>query len=113
MKWNKLIQNIAGDIVAFVGDLRVAGYSVEQAWAIAHQVVSRLQYLKLQDAPQKRQPPVRLAGAWAGPVFKTTEVIQSVSQDKWEKAQAQIGEITEGFKQIRSGTTKDFDYKQL
>jgi hypothetical protein len=46
-------------------------------------------------------------------VFKTTdtEVIQLVSQDKWEKAQAQIGGVTEGFNGIGSGTTKDFDYK--
>jgi hypothetical protein len=115
IKWDAAINNIAGDVVAFVDDLRASGQSVEQAWAISHQVVARLQYLGLQDAPRKRRPPVQTAGAWAGAVFKTTdtEVIQSVSQDKWDKARAQIGEVTEGFALIASKKNEDLDYKRL
>jgi hypothetical protein len=115
MKWDSLINKIAGDIVAFVDDLRASGHSVEQAWAISHQVVARLQYLGLQDAPRKRRPLVRTPGAWAGAVFKTTdsEVLQSISLDKWVKYQSQILEVAEGFKKEGPETKIDFDYKRL
>jgi hypothetical protein len=110
MKWDSAINKIAGDVVAFVDDLRATGYLVEQAWAIAQQVASRLQYLGIQDAPQKRRPPVRIGGAWAGAVFETSdrEVIQTVTQEKWDKARSQIGEVTEGFALIESGAANDF-----
>jgi hypothetical protein len=58
MKWDTMIKNIPGDIVALVDDLRSSGHSVERSWAIARQVLSRLQYFGLQDAPRKRRPPV-------------------------------------------------------
>jgi hypothetical protein len=95
MKWDESINKIAGDIVAFVDDLRASAHSVERTWAIARQVVSRLQYLGLQDAPRKRRPPVRTPGAWAGSVFTTTdtEVLQSVAQSKWDRAKAQLEEL--------------------
>ena len=35
MKWNTLFNNIAGDIKAFVDDLRASGYSEEHAWQVA------------------------------------------------------------------------------
>jgi hypothetical protein len=73
MKWYLSTNKIAGDILAFVDDLRASGHSVEQAWAIARQVGARLQYLGIQDAPQKRRPPTQLPGAWAGSVFDTTQ----------------------------------------
>jgi hypothetical protein len=84
MKWDLTIENIAVDIVAFVDDLRASGHSLEQTWAIARQVVARLQYLGIQDAPRKRRPPVCTPGAWAGSVFATTdtEVRQSVGTGK-------------------------------
>jgi hypothetical protein len=112
MKWDALAKQIAGDIVAFVDDLRALGHSVERAWAISRQVVSRLQYLGLQDAPRKWRPPVRTPGAWAGAVFKTTdtEVLQSVSQAKWDKAKAQIEELFCFFKTCRD---PDLSYKRL
>jgi hypothetical protein len=114
MKWDSLVNKIAGDIVAFVDDLRASSHSVEQAWAISHQVVLRLQYLGLQDAPQKRRPPVWTPSTWAGAAFKTTdtEVLQSISQDKWCKCQLQISKVTEGFKKT-SNKRIDFDYKHL
>jgi hypothetical protein len=96
MKWDSTIENIAGDIVAFVDDfLRASGHSTERAWAIARQVVSQLQYLGLQDAPQKRRPPVRTPGAWAGSVFTTTDtqVIQSVAQGKWDRTKSLLDEL--------------------
>jgi hypothetical protein len=41
MKWDNLIKNIAGDMVAFVDDLRASRHSVENTWAISRQVGSR------------------------------------------------------------------------
>jgi hypothetical protein len=112
MKWDEIIRNIAGDLAAFVDDLRASAHSVEQAWAIARQVVSRLQYFGLQDAPQKRIPPVRNPGALAGSVFTTTgtDVLQSVSQVKWDRANAQLDEL-----QSMIGSSSDglVDYKRL
>jgi hypothetical protein len=95
MKWDKSIKNIAGDIVAFVDDLPASGHFVERTWAISRQIVSRLQYLGLQDASRKRRPPVRTPGAWVGSVFITTDtkVLQTVAQSKWDKAKAQIAEL--------------------
>jgi hypothetical protein len=93
MKWNGSTNSIAGDILAFVDDLRASGCTPEQAWQIARQVASRLQYLGIQDAPRKRRPPVQKPGAWAGCVFNTTgsELIrQTVSQMKWERAKADV-----------------------
>ena len=79
MKWDKLLMKIAGDILAFVDNLRASGYLVEAAWAVARQVATRLQYLGIQGAPQKRRPLSQTPGAWAGAVFSTKD-----SQvDKW------------------------------
>jgi hypothetical protein len=55
MKWDQLAGKIAGDVIAFVDNLRVSGFSDEHAWSIARQVSSRLQYLGVQDAPRKRR----------------------------------------------------------
>jgi hypothetical protein len=112
MKWDEQIQNIAGDVVAFVDDLRASGHSVERAWAISRQVVSRLQYLGLQDAPRKRRPPVRTPGAWAGSIFTTTdkEVFQSIDQSKWDRVKDQLKEVLEVFD---SSDSPMFVYKRL
>ncbi len=55
MKWDLLIDNIAGDVLTFVDDSRASGCNEEVAWSIARQFASRLQYLGIQDAPRKRQ----------------------------------------------------------
>jgi hypothetical protein len=51
MKWNNATNSMARDILAFVDNLRASGSSTEQAWQIARQAASRLQYLGIQDAP--------------------------------------------------------------
>ena len=43
-KWDSLSNTIAGDIIAFVDDLRVIGYSFEKAWAIARQIARSTGY---------------------------------------------------------------------
>jgi hypothetical protein len=112
MKWDSLIENIAGDVTAFVDDLRASGHSIERAWKVGTQMGSRLQYLGLQDAPRKRKPPVRASGPWAGAVFTTTdtEVRQSVSQSKWDKAKSLIQELVEMMAETLDGL---LDFKRL
>lgn len=94
MKWNAAVDRIAGDICTFVDDLRAAGYSIENAWAVARQFASRLQYLGIQDAPQKRQPPIRTPNAWSGTVqvIEPTSISKTVTQEKWDKARRIVQE---------------------
>jgi hypothetical protein len=40
MKWNNQMNNIAGDIIAFVDALRLSGMTEEHAWQIACHVWS-------------------------------------------------------------------------
>jgi hypothetical protein len=96
MKWDLLIKNIAGDVVAFGNDLRVSGHTIKRTWAVGRQIVSCCQYLGLQAAPRKRKPPVQASGPWAGCVFRTsdTEFQQSVTQSKWDKAKDQFAELS-------------------
>ena len=80
MKWDAIDERIAADLLAFVDDLRVSGLSVEEAWQVARQVASRLQYLGIKDAPRKRRPPPQSPGAWAGGSFRPRTVrLPSVS----------------------------------
>jgi hypothetical protein len=114
MKWDSEGQKIAGDMVAFVDDLRASGRTLEEAWSIARQVGARLQYLGIQDAPRKRRPPSQLPGAWAGSVFDTTQdrVIQTVTQKKWDRAKSQIQEILAHY-HGKPDATPDVSYKRL
>jgi hypothetical protein len=112
MKWDSLDDTIAGDVLAFVDDLRASAYTQERAWAISRQVASRLQYLGIQDVPRKRQPPVRNPGAWAGSVFRTTEteITQTVAQEKWNKGKLQIAKLKVKYNGVE---TPLFNYKRL
>jgi hypothetical protein len=112
MKWDLLINNIAGDVKAFVDNLRASGIDEETAWRIARQVASRLQYLGIQDAPQKRRPPTRKTGAWAGAIFSTKDnkITQTVSQEKWDEGRAQVEELSN---QLSRSPDSKFSYKRL
>jgi hypothetical protein len=112
MKWDRSIDNIAGDVLTFVDDSRASGMDEEVAWRIARQVASRLQYLGIQDAPRKRRPPTRKPGAWAGAIFSTTDglITQTVSQEKWNKGRDQIKELSD---ELDKGTEALFNYKRL
>jgi hypothetical protein len=52
------------------------------------------------------------SGAWAGLIFTTTdtEVLQSVAQEKWDKAKSQLQELT---KVLGSSHSPEFVYKRL
>ena len=41
-KYDKVHKRIAGDLIGYVDDLRALGFSLEEAWKIARQVMSRL-----------------------------------------------------------------------
>jgi hypothetical protein len=84
MKMNDLVDQIAGDVVTFVDDLRGSGYDMENAWQVVRQIASHLQYLGIQDAPRKRRPPAQNPGAWAGCVFKILGdlLVKTVTQEK-------------------------------
>jgi len=88
-KWDDLVKNIAGEIMAYVDDLRATGRSLEHAWAIARQVAAKLQYLGIQDAARKRRID---GGPWAGTIFETSEdkVQTTVSNSKWVKGREYI-----------------------
>ena len=51
--WDSHRKRIAGDLIAFIDDLRAIGYSLEHAWAIARWVASKLEFLGIQDAARK------------------------------------------------------------
>ena len=99
MKWrdgpNGLVQegNVAGDVVTFVDDVRVTGYSKANCWDVYHQFTSRVQYLGMQNAPRKFRAPSQVeAGAWTGTIFKigADHITKTVSQEKWDKGRQMI-----------------------
>jgi hypothetical protein len=88
---------IAADLFIFVDDLRPTGPNYKDAWKAARQAASTLNTLGIQDAPRKRRASSRSPGAWAGGVVRTTDegVFVLTSQEKWEKAKAQLKEVQE------------------
>ena len=82
IKLNSKTNRIAGDLRAYVDDLRVVGYSLEHAWEISRRIASMIQYLGIQDAPRKRRID---NGPWAGSIFLTTDhlVQKTVAKAKW------------------------------
>jgi hypothetical protein len=110
-KWNDIWNGIAGDMLAFVDDLRASGPDKETAWQIARLIAAGLQRLGIQDAPRKRQPPMRQTGAWAGSLFSTTngKISQSVTAEKWEKGQNSVKSLLDAIDE-NEGIV---DYKSL
>jgi hypothetical protein len=88
---------IAADLFIFVDDLRPTGPSRQEAWKAARQAASKLNHLGIQDAPRKRRDSSQCPGAWAGSVVKTSKdgVFVLTSQEKWDKAKAQLKEVME------------------
>lgn len=110
LKWDKYKRRPAGDLRAYVDDLRCCGFSIEEAWRIARLVASRLQYLGIQDAPRKRRADG--CGPWAGTIYNTQNntISKTVSLDKWNKAKGYIQCLSEAY---RITDTPTFDFKDL
>ena len=83
-KYNEIHKRIAGDLFGYVDDLRALGFSLDEAWKTARQVMSRLQYLGVQDAARKRRIK---EGPWAGGLYNTDhgKIRKSVTKEKWIK----------------------------
>ena len=93
-KWNNQVQAIAGDLVSFMDDFRFTGYSVENCWQCARRVSSRLQFLGMQEAARKRQPPSLTPGPWAGTVVHANGVVtKSITQEKWNRVKTILKEL--------------------
>ena len=98
MKWNDLALDnrgtpVAGDVITFVDDGRITGFSKENCHEVHRQFASRVQHLGMQDAPRKFRPPSQSkAGAWTGTIFKVepSQITKSVSQEKWDRGRAMI-----------------------
>ena len=108
-KWDKVAQRIAGDLIAFIDDLRAIGYNLEEAWRIARWIASKLEFLGIQDAPRKR----RLDnGPWAGGLFDTTKgkITKTVTKEKWNKGKKYIRELKE---ELTIDPKKKLEYKRL
>lgn len=88
-KWNTTAKVIAGDVITFVDNMRVSGYSKENCRTVHHQFAStRIQFLGMQDALRKYRPPSQTqAGAWTGTIFRISRktISKSVAPEKWEK----------------------------
>ena len=104
-KYDSVRKLIAGDIRAYVDDLRTVGWSLEHAWKIARAVASRLQYLGIQDAPRKRRID---EGPWAGTVFTATEeeVSTTVTSVKWLKGRSYVLDLIK----LIGKDPKDYNY---
>ena len=109
MKWNDVVKRQAGNLIAYVDDLRIIGWSMNHAWSIAHRVASRLQYLGVQDAPRKRRID---NGPWAGSIFLTspTTIQKTVTQEKWSKAKTYIEDLVE---KTKNNLNFKFEFKYL
>lgn len=86
---------IASDFVSFVDDFRPSGPSKAEAWRAASKTATTLNYLGLQDAPQKRRDSSQMPGAWTGSVVRTgpNGVELTILEKKWRKALEMIDEV--------------------
>ena len=108
-KFDEINKRVAGDLIAYVDDLRTLGSSLEEAWRIARQVMTRLQYLGIQDAARKR----RIGdGPWARGIYNTDhgQIRKTVTKEKWLKGRTFLQELKEEFLKDPS---QSFYYKRL
>ncbi len=79
---------VAGNVVTFVDNVRVTGFSKANCWDVYHQYASRIQFLGMQNAPRNFRFPSQVsAEAWTGSIFRIDPdfITKSVAQEKWEK----------------------------
>jgi hypothetical protein len=88
---------IAADLFAFMDDFRSVGPTKKEAWLAGRRATSILNHLGIQDASRKRRDTSQAPGAWAGAVVRTNGdgVHVLVSQEKWDRAKAQVAEVRE------------------
>jgi hypothetical protein len=98
-----------------VDDVRETGQTTEHAWGVSRQVVSRFQFLGVQDASRKRKPPSQTPGAWAGAVFASTadRITKTVSKEKWNKGRELVKALFDQMFSVHETDTYMLDYKEL
>ena len=108
-KWDKYVKRIAGELIAYIDDLRAIGFSLEHAWQIARRIGSYLQHLGIQDAARKRRLD---EGPWAGGIYSTSnkEVTKTVTDEKWSKGKLLVQGLVEDLNQ---SPTRQLSYKRL
>ena len=104
MKWNDIAFEdrgaVAGDVVTFVDDGRLTGFSKENCHEVHRRFASRVQHLGMQDAPRKFRPPSQSsAGAWTGSIFRVgaDQITVSVSQEKWDRGRGLVKDLLAHF----------------
>lgn len=86
---------LAVTIVIFVDNLRIIGNTQDEVWRACRDVISKLNYLGIQDAARKRRQRSLTPGAWAGCVIRTgdEDVTVMVSEEKWLKMRDMVKEL--------------------
>ena len=87
---------MAGDVVTFVDDGRLTGFSKDNCREVNQQFASRVQYLGMQDAPRKFRPPSQdKARSWTGTIFKVErdQITNTVAEEKWDRGRAMIKDL--------------------
>jgi hypothetical protein len=86
---------IASDVHLFVDDSRSSAATEELAWQAGSRFAKTASFLGLQDTPRKRRAPSQHPGAWSGSCVETTdtEVLVSVSQERWDKTRTKVAWI--------------------
>ena len=105
-------EEMACDFVTFVDDSRPTGPSELEAWSAMRTLASRLQYLGIQDAPQKCRAPSRSPGPWAGTmaIVSNDDIRVTVSIEKWQKAQRIVKRLHD---ELDASTDNRLDRKKL
>jgi hypothetical protein len=120
MKWNDLAFTdrgaVAGDVITFVDDGRITGFSKENCHEVHRRFASRVQHLGMQDAPRKFRPPSQAkAGAWTGTIFRVgrDQITKSVSQEKWDRGRLLIKDLLGHFGTEGGSHRPTLDRKEL
>lgn len=111
--WDNFNKRIAGSMTIFVDNGRGTGCSKKHAWRVAKHYMTRLQFLGIQNAARKVQPPTQSnTGAWANAIIKTMDnnVTKTVLQAKWNKAKDIVNKI---ISKLKGSGNNSLDFKQL
>ena len=89
-RWDEVNARMASHFCCNIDDIRGMGDSEHVCREATRQVASWVNYLGQQDVPQKRRPPSKVPGTWAGAMClaKEDSLYVRCSQKKWDKVHA-------------------------
>ncbi len=83
--------SIAADLMKYIDDLRLTALDAKEIWEASMQIMTRVNWLGMQNAARKYRDGALLQGAWSGAIVHTLrEVTASISQGRWDKCKAII-----------------------